>query len=78
MEASRKGKVQPDKPAAEKNLIICFGDFDGNGEGGAKKFNQFDGNSDAIVMVHFEFGQNFTFSEIIFQENQHFLKLSII
>ena len=29
-------------------------------------------------MVHFEFGQNFTFSEIIFQENQHFLKLSII
>ena len=48
------------------------------GEGGAKKFNQFDGNGDAIVMVHFEFGQNFTFSEIIFQENQHFLKLSII
>ena len=64
MEASRKGKVQPDKPAAAKKLNNCYGDFDFN--------------CDAIVMVHFEFGQNFTFSEIIFQENQHFLKLSII
>ena len=73
---AEKEKCNQTNQQLKKNWIIC--DFDGNGEGGAKKFNQFDGNGDAIVMVHFEFGQNFTFSEIIFQENQHFLKLSII